>query len=585
MQKVPDPLREPGFLTEHQLRAVSAGGDVFLTACPGSGKTRAAGVRVARLAQDGLRVAACSYTNVGVEQIRRVLTHDLRQPLDSRHFTGTLHGFLLRYVLYPYGHLVTGSTGSPRLVGDEAIAQEVVFDPKTRLALSRFRFRPDGSLVVRSTPPKFRFDAEQAAQLGQQSARNHKLRIAKNGIVSFDDAMYWSLRVFVEYPDLARAVAGRFDEVLVDEAQDTSELQLACLRQLCSTDALRSLFLVGDLEQSISAYTGASRSGCEALAASRGLAPLDFEENHRASQRLCDVAVHFCARTSSDRAVGPDRHCEIEPQLVLYPAKDPAAAVSHFRTRLEELAEDPSQAAVLARSNALVDELNGTTSPVHIRPRPMAVGRAISAFRGGGTVGRRQLEAIDRIIAFTAWDITDTALLDADARWVTRRATMRLLQGAPDIDLNLRTFVRGCASVLGQVVSELTGDPAHKAGQVLASAREHEDHQASDVFVPSVTELRAQTVHDIKGESRSSVLVVVDRLRSRKHAAQASLWSRPLKGETVDPKDAEELRIAFVALTRARRYCLVALPDNSGADVIAAFEEKGFRQRHSAISA
>lgn len=121
---------------------------------PGSGKTRSAGIRVARLAEDGLRVAACSYTNVGVEQIRRVLSYDLRRPLDGRHFTGTLHSFLLRYVLYPFGHLVTGSTGSPRLVSDEAIAQDVVFnnDPKTRLALSRFRFRPDGSLIVRSVP-------------------------------------------------------------------------------------------------------------------------------------------------------------------------------------------------------------------------------------------------------------------------------------------------------------------------------------------------------------------------------------------------------------------------------------------------
>jgi ATP-dependent exoDNAse (exonuclease V) beta subunit len=49
-----------------------------------------------------------------------------------------------------------------------------------------------------------------------------------------------------------------------------------------------------------------------------------------------------------------------------------------------------------------------------------------------------------------------------------------------------------------------------------------------------------------------------------------------LLGETVAEEDAEELRIAFVALTRARRYCALALPDDSGDAVVAAFERVGF---------
>src|SRR3954452_4801828 len=122
-----DPLREPGFLSAHQLRAVQADRNIFLTACPGSGKTRAAGVRVARLADGGRRLAACSYTNLGVEHIRHVPANDLRQPLDARHFVGTLHSFLLRYVLYPFGHLATGSAQSPRLAGDDAGWRAILF--------------------------------------------------------------------------------------------------------------------------------------------------------------------------------------------------------------------------------------------------------------------------------------------------------------------------------------------------------------------------------------------------------------------------------------------------------------------------
>lgn len=535
-------------------------------------------MRVARLAEDGRRVAACSYTNVGVEQIRRVLLRDLRRPLDARHFVGTLHGWLLRYVLYPFGHLATSSPDTPRLLADDGGWRDVTFggDNRIRLPLSRFRFRPDGSLCVRSVPPRFPYEPDDAAAKGQADALRMKFAAARAGIVSFDDAMYWALRVLEENDVIAEAVASRFDELLVDEAQDTSELQLACLRTICETGKLQSLVLVGDLEQSISAYTGASRVGCEALASERELERIDFTENHRSSQRICDVAVHFCSREKPDRAVGEDADCPWQPELILYPAERPDRAVELFQDRLEQLGEAARDAAVLARSNALVDELNGQRTRVDVRARPLTVGRAVSALRGAGTLGRRDLEAVDRVIAYTAVDVTDLTRLEPDSRWEIRQATMDLLRSAPDLHQDLRSWIRGSAKALGDIAARLVEKPAHKAGQVLASAATHSEHVAADVLVPPGRLLRAQTVHDIKGESRGAVLVVVDRLRSRRRAAQSALWSRPLVGETVDEKDAEELRIAFVALTRARRYCALALPDDCGDDVLAAYENVGF---------
>ena len=577
---MPDPLREPGFLTEHQLRAVHADGDIFLTACPGSGKTRAGGVRVARLADDHKRVAACSYTNVGVEQIRRVLARDLGVTLGPRHFVGTLHAFLLRFVLYPFGHLATGSARTPRLITDDAAWPDVTFnDNRVRLPLSRFRFLPDGTLCVRSVPPKFKHTPEDAAKIGQADAHRMKLAIARrSSMVSFDDAMYWSLRVLREQPALAAAVAGRFDELLIDEAQDTSELQLACLQALCATGRLRSLTLIGDLEQSICSFTGASRTGCETLAEQRGLTPVDLTENHRCSQRICNVAVHFCSRTAPDRAVGKDADHPWDPELLLYSPDDPVQAVEQFRRRLAELGHDQMDAAVLARSNNLVNDLNGQTTPVDVASRPLAIGRAVSALRGARTLGRRDLEAVDRIVAFCAWDSKDLSLLEPEARWAARQATMLLLRAAPDLGLDLRTWIRNSATALGQAVAVLVDTPHHAPGRVLRSATAQETHVADTVFAPVASGLRAQTVHDVKGESRGAVLVVVDRLRSRRRGAQSALWSRPLLGEAVSAQEAEELRIAFVALTRARRFCALALPANSAVEVIDAFQRAGFQK-------
>lgn len=483
-------------------------------------------------------------------------------------------------MLYPFGRLVTGSQRSPRLITDDASWPDVTFnnDNRVRLPVSRFRFRPDGSLCVRSVPPRFKHTREDAAAIGQGDALRLKANFArKAGLVSFDDAMYWSLRVLLDHPHLADAVAARFDELLVDEAQDTSELQLACLQALCATGRLGSLTLIGDLEQSICSYTGASRTGCEQLAQHRGLEPVELRENHRSSQRICDVAVHFCSRSEPDRAVGEDAAHPCAPELLLYPHDDPAQAVTAFRARLGELGHDTGDAAVLARSNNLVDDLNGRVTPVEVAGRPLAVGRAVSALRGAGTLGRRDLEAIDRIVAFCAWDSADLSVLEPDVRWAVRQTTMTLLRGAPDLRLDLRHWIRDTATALAAAVASLADTPAHAAGRLLRSATGQEAHVAGEVFVPVARTLRAQTVHDIKGESRGAVLVVVDRLRGGRRRDQGALWSRPLLGEAVTAEEAEELRIAFVALTRARRFCGLALPADSPVEVIDAFQGAGFQ--------
>lgn len=369
-------------------------------------------------------------------------------------------------------------------------------------------------------------------------------------------------------------MAARFHEILVDEAQDTSELQLACLDALYVTGRLDSLVLIGDIEQSICSYTGASPADCESFAERHGLERIELVENHRSSQRICDAAAHFCARPA-DRAVGADAACPWAPELIVYPAAAVDDAAFAFRSRVDALGASPDDAAILARSNDLVNEINGYDSEVECKPRPTALGRAAAA-RLRGTLTRRRIEGVERVVAHAAWGRADVASLESDARRRLRDASMVLLTSLPTLDLDLRSWIRGASAQLGAVLGALTDEPAHKPGAVVRSSSGQEAVTAADVFARPTSGLRAQTVHDIKGESRDAVLVVVDRLRSRRRAAQSVLWSRPLIGETVSAEEAEELRIAFVALTRARRYCALAVPDDTDPETIAAFEAAGF---------
>lgn len=232
---------------------------------------------------------------------------------------------------------------------------------------------------------------------------------------------------------------------------------------------------------------------------------------------------------------------------------------------------------MLARSNALVAELNGYEAPVPVGDRPLPLGRATAALRHG-TLTRRQLEEVQRIVASAAWDEEALEGLDLEARERLRAQTVWLLKALPPLNEDLRAWIKAAAGLLSDAATALSDPPAKKGGHLLQSKTEQAGTLARNAFVPRPRELEAQTVHDIKGEHRDAVLVVLDRPRSARRDPQAQLWSSALAGEEIDAEQAEEKRIAFVALTRAKRICVVALPDDEGGrEAAEAFLDQGFR--------
>lgn len=563
-------------LTTAQQAIVDAPGNFLLLACPGSGKTRSAAARVARLARDeGEKVAVCSYTNVGVERIGGAVAR-AGVVFDREHFLGTLHGFLLRYVLFPFGHLL-GAEQGPSLRWSGWPDEIVGGDQRKRIPLDAFRRDPDGNLIVCNKPRYILLTDDNLIEAVGQKVKNRKEGLFKKwGAVSSDDAMWYALRILREYPELTAAVAGRFDELLIDEAQDTSELQLACLDELLKSGRLESLVLVGDLEQSICSFQGASAEGCRKLAEDRGLQKIPLNENHRCSQMICDVAEHFCARPAPDTAVGPSAACNIHPEVLLYPDKDLPVAMEMFGKRLEAHGIAPPAAAVLARTWSVVHRLNGEENVKGISDRARRLAGVVAA-RDGGKLSRRDLEWLQRLIAWCLTDDEELSDFDANQRRALRVAAQHLLAGLPAVEGDVRSWLRAAAAVLQATLLELADTPKHTGGRTLPAGSALAGHDAQVALAPPVGPLRAQTVHDIKGEDREAVMLVVHRPHGSDPTGQMALWEVAVTGGDVDEALQEERRINFVALTRAERYCLVALPDTDrGRKLKAACLAAGF---------
>lgn len=74
-----------------------------------------------------------------------------------------------------------------------------------------------------------------------------------------------------------------------------------------------------------------------------------------------------------------------------------------------------------------------------------------------------------------------------------------------------------------------------------------------------------------------------ERVGQGEPAIEVSKTPRSNRGDThghpATPEEAEETRIAYVALTRARRLCRVALPDTTPTDIVELFTAGGFQRR------
>jgi DNA helicase II / ATP-dependent DNA helicase PcrA len=558
-------------LTERQQDIVDAPGDFLLLACPGSGKTRAAAHRVARLAsQPSTKIAVCSYTNVGADRLGAMLTRDLSMILQQQHFLGTIHGFLLRYVVYPYAHAVGALQGPFVRERGSWPDFSVHGEQRQRMTLDQFRFSSDGSLMIAGGKPRGISGTEEEiiASVGDEVRRRKAGIFRKGGALTADDSMYVALKILTKFPLLAEAVAARFDELLLDEAQDTSELQLACLELIQKTGRLTSMVLIGDLEQSIYSFQGASAKRCAALAQTCGLRTEPLSENHRSSQKICDVAVHFCSRDSPDVAIGEHAACDIDPEVVLYPTNDPAVAMSIFRARLQHHQIEQEKAIVLARAWKIVNELNGRTTLFKEHDRQQLVGD-LAARLATGTLRAADVRATQRLIAYCAWDTHHLDELDDEQRGGVRSAAYRFLGDLPPLVGDLQSWLRNAAKALHSASTSLTDEVCHTGGRMVPAGPGFKEHEAAHAFAPPELTLTAQTVHSFKGEDSDAVMIVVKRHHGSDPTSQLELWEAAISGADIAAKKEEERRVLFVALTRAARYCLVALPDDERGQAVA----------------
>lgn len=200
----------------------------------------------------------------------------------------------------------------------------------------------------------------------------------------FADMILWCIEAFGKNSDLLARYQERYLYLLVDEFQDTNGSQFDLLMQLADYWDAPNLFVVGDDDQSIFRFQGASVENIRRFASryQGSLTTVTLTENHRSSQKILDAAASLIRRNSerfsSDKQLVA-KNMEVAdlpepPSLTGYAnITQETAAVAEGVIRLLDEGARPEQIAVIYRnhrqSEELIRYLTAKGAPVQCRRR------------------------------------------------------------------------------------------------------------------------------------------------------------------------------------------------------------------------
>lgn len=249
-------------LTDEQKEAVRCHENILLSACPGSGKTRVIIAKLLQLAEvvEGTprSIGCITYTNAAVDEITARIKQAGTNALVDRCEISTIHSFCLSFILRPYQWLAPDVP-----VGFRILTREMRdFEELVRVVEDEIRRRP--TFRIFDDYASLRMDVSgapmgpgiESGDVTESSARRFWQLMRQRGYIDFSMILFHSYRILRDYSFVGLGLSSRFQWLLVDEFQDTTDVQIEILR-LIHTHMRTQFFLVGDEHQSINAFAGA----------------------------------------------------------------------------------------------------------------------------------------------------------------------------------------------------------------------------------------------------------------------------------------------------------------------------------------
>jgi len=348
---------------------LSTKGPISVLAGAGSGKTRVLTSRIYHLIREGVlpeKILAVTFTNKAAREMReRVATllgfaYEPGRRSRDLPFVATFHG-LGRELLESYGRVI----GVPRhfSIFDRDDSERAVKEALKELSMDPKEVPPRGILARISSAKgegltRAEFQEKKAhesfrSRVAAQVWEKYDAVLIKEKALDFDDLIAKPVQLLREHEAARKDAQERWDYIHIDEYQDTNALQGELTNILAAKH--RNLFVVGDIDQTIYTWRGATIDNLlEFDETYPDAKTIILEENYRSTQNIVAAGNQIIEKNKNrkeKRSVTNNAEGELIRIHSVDNAEGEAAWIAQEAKKLVRAGETAEEIAVLFRTN------------------------------------------------------------------------------------------------------------------------------------------------------------------------------------------------------------------------------------------
>ena len=553
--------------------------EFLLRAAPGSGKTWTSCRRfIWRAANWPHRVgglALLSFTNAAIREFKTATINvGRRDLLSDPNYVGTFDSFVERYILGPFGHLLTGADKRLKLFpgprpGDwknKKLKAWTQGKGGRRIPIPAWEVIPfpDGTKVGFKTSRTFG-----SRPIGPSAAPVYKL--LSLGFYTHAQRIFWACKLLMERPHIGELLAARFPEIIIDEAQDTNAWLLILLNLVRDKGA--KITLVGDPDQCIFEFSMADATSLPRLKTKWSIPEKPLNQSFRCNNQIAAAVrrVGDNAGFTGDRDGATEWHRAFVVEETSTTFSDCLAA---FQCLAGRAGVGLESAAVVCRAHGQLEAVRGKVNYTKLEGKAKRLAKA-AFLRDSRHDYRSASQTVERIVRELTGDDPLWERIDSDQRSRERMAVALAVwkfvkdpdrlkpvsqvasRWIPSMRKQLARLIEEiglqCDANLGRHVKTTGLSPAQKTLPLFESAHDF-------------PEVRHDTIHQVKGESIDAVLVI----------GATKFWNSVMTS-VGSGESTEDRRLAYVAMTRARHLLVVGLPKGHYDKHSKTWVEWGFR--------
>jgi len=565
-----------------------------IRAGPGSGKTYCVSARfihkLTSWTEKYSGIAVISFTNVAWKEIEDNISNYFGHGVKSPHYLGTIDSFINNFIVTPFGHLIMGCSKSPKFVGapysswgwtlDKGwekykryfAAVSVDMDNKI-YPVERYGLEFDDSYFKHQDSEKI------------QNLKRVKESIWKEGYVTQADANYIAWKILTSYPEITKALVLRFPELIIDEAQDTSKIQMTILEVLINTGNLKNLMLIGDPDQSIFEWNAAKPDLFINKFREWEENSFILSNNRRSTQKICEFThpLSTLEKIPTSTLKLPETVSEIEPKIIGYNNNDYKKISQKFIKECKAtdfISLDSS--VILCRSKKLINQINGECESssydedegkkfhrdLDTKLKDLVYGKYLydnnNMFEAYRYALMAYIKDIEKNPVCSHQDIRN--YFEKNNYTSTLTIITEILQNLPETNMTFSNWIDKAEPITKKygmdiIYSNIRSDEGHEYSKVTANP-------ISNVFpLPQAQNkyngIELSTIHKAKGKTFDAVLLIL-KGSTVDYNNKYSTMLENMKKEDTDKRvkcvREEELRNIYVAITRPKYLLKIAVP-------------------------